>query len=89
MNIVIDTNIFISALIKDSKTREIIFKTNLNLLFPEFEFQEIFNHTDEILKKSKLKESELHSVLLGLLRKVKIIRVDKIIKYKKEADKII
>ena len=31
----------------------------------------------------------MHSVLLGLLRKVKIIRVDKIIKYKKEADKII
>lgn len=89
MNLVIDTNIFISALIKDSKTREIIFNTNFNLLFPEFEFQEIFNHMEEILKKSKLKEFELHTILLGLLKKVRIIKTDKIIKYKKEASKII
>lgn len=54
MNIVIDTNIFISALIRDSATRLLIITSRDNLLFPEFEFTEIKNHKEEILKKIKI-----------------------------------
>ena len=86
MNIVIDTNIFISALIKNNKTRELIFNSKYNLLFPEFE--EIFNHKKEILKKSKLTNYELNILLLSLLKKVKIIRAKRITEYNEQAKKI-
>ena len=89
MNIVVDTNIFISALIKDGVTRSIILTSGFNFLFPEFEFEEIFNHKSEILKKSELKEEEFNVLLLGLLKKVKIIRTEKIIGYHGKAKKII
>ena len=54
MNIVIDTNIFISALIKDGLTRKLIVESEHNLLFPEFELDEIKNHKSYIIKKSGL-----------------------------------
>jgi predicted nucleic acid-binding protein len=45
MIVVIDTNIFISALMKkDSLTREIIVNSYHNFLFPEYEFQEIYKY---------------------------------------------
>ena len=67
MNIVIDTNIFISALLKDSLTRKLIFKSNHNLLFPEFELEEIENHREELLKKSGLSKEDFYLLLFNLL----------------------
>jgi predicted nucleic acid-binding protein len=89
MNLVIDTNIFMSALIKEGKTREIIFNTDYQLLFPEFEFEEIFDHKEEILKKSKLTEQEFNELMLELLKKVKIIRTKRVSSFRKLARKII
>jgi predicted nucleic acid-binding protein len=40
MKIVIDTNIFISALIRKGKTREIFVNSKNLFLFPEFELKE-------------------------------------------------
>jgi predicted nucleic acid-binding protein len=89
MNLVIDTNIFMSALIKDGLTRRIIFETDFTLLFPEFEFDEIFNHKKEIIKKSKLTEPELNTLLLTLLRRVRIIRAKRIMGFRERARRII
>lgn len=88
MNIVVDTNVFISALIKDSITRKIIFNFDDRLLFPEPEFDEIEKHKDEILEKSGLSEGEFYILLLGLLKHVEIIKAEDILSYKKEALKI-
>lgn len=89
MNIVVDTNIFISALIKDSITRNLIVNSKDNLLFPEFEFNEIEKHKKEILEKSGLSEYELDSLFSNLLKHVKIIKTEKIINYKNPAFDII
>ena len=40
---VIDTNIFISALIRKGIIREILINSDINFLFPEFELEEIYN----------------------------------------------
>ena len=88
MNIVIDTNRFISALIKEGTTREIIVKSNDTLLFPEIEFQEISKYKDEILEKSGLSEVEFNILLSNLLTKVRIIKTDQIISFKDKADRI-
>ena len=78
-----------SALIKDSLTREIIVNSNHNFLLPEFELEEIENHKEEIIQKSKLSKSDFYTLLFDLLRYVRIIRVGKIIKYKHKAYDII
>ena len=89
MNIVLDTNILISALIKNSLTRGIIINSSHNFLLPEFELEEIENHKEEILEKSKLSKEDFYILLFDLLRYVKIIKLDKIINYRQEAYNII
>ena len=73
MNIVIDTNIFISAMIKEGVTREILVNSENLFLFPEFELTEIKNHRNEIIEKSKLSEKEFDILFLRLLNYVRII----------------
>ena len=72
MNIVTDTNILISALIKNGITRDFIVKSKNNFIIPEFEVYEIYEHKNEIIKKSKLSEREFDTIFLRLLRNIKI-----------------
>ena len=89
MNIVIDTNIFISALIKNSVTRKMLTDFKINFLIPEFELEEIRNHKQEIILKAGYSEREFDILLLRLLKYVKIAPNDIICKYSKEASEII
>ena len=86
MNIVIDTNVFISALIKkDSLSREILINSGNNFLFPEYEFQEIYKHKEEILKKSGHSEIEFIQATSLLLHRTKIVRYFEICNYYNKA----
>ena len=85
--IVIDTNIFMSGLIKEGLTREIITNSKINFLFPEFELEEIYNHKKEIIKKAGYSEKEFYVLLLRLLKYVRIIPTD-VVDYKKQAYEI-
>ncbi|MBU0958133.1 MAG: PIN domain-containing protein [Nanoarchaeota archaeon] len=89
MNIIIDSNIFISALIKDSTTRKLITNYKYNFLLPEYGLEEILSNKDEILKKSKLSEKDFYILLLRILKYIQIIPSDLIIKFWKQADEII
>ena len=89
MNITIDSNILFSALIKDSITRKIILNYPERFLFPEYIFQEFLKYKKLLLKKSNLSEKEFYFLLNNLLKKVKIIKNEKIYKYKKESIKIL
>lgn len=86
--IVIDTNIFISALIKDGLTRKVIIKSKNTLLFPEFEFIEIKHNIGEILHKSKLSQYEFEELFRSLLKHVKIVENEKISNYAIEAKEL-
>ncbi len=89
MNIVIDTNIVISALIKDKFTRYFITHSKNNFLIPEFELVEIYNHKEEIMYKSNLSEIEFNILLLRLLKYIRIIPTHMLIDKEKQARKII
>lgn len=73
---VVDTNIFMSALIKEGFVREVIIKSGWNLLFPIYELEEIYNHKEEIMKKSGLDEKEFYVILLRLLKYVRVVPTD-------------
>ena len=89
MNIVIDTNIFISALIKDGLIRDLIVNSKINLLFPDFEFEEIRKYKKEIMLKSGQPEKEFNVLMLRLLNYVKIIPKEIFANFRDEACKII
>ncbi|RLG09160.1 MAG: hypothetical protein DRN64_04240, partial [Thaumarchaeota archaeon] len=67
MLLVVDANVVFSALIKEGATLRLfefnsIFKI-FELIAPEFIWDEIEEHKEEIIRKSKLSEEELERVL--------------------------
>jgi len=89
MKIVIDTNIFIAAIIKPSFVRRLIVESNADLLFPETIIEEIEKNKDEILRKSGLSDEDLQTVINILLDYVELIPKSEIRPYMKEASGII
>ena len=90
MKIVIDSNIFISSLLKDGKIREIItFNVAHALLFPETILEEIKEHKQELLEKSGLSEEEFEDLISKLLNYVIVVPFDKIKIFEEEAKQII
>ena len=83
--IILDTNIFISALIKDSLTRKLLLEYEGHFLFPEYIFLEIEKHHSEILEKTGLTKEELSKLMNTLLKKVLIVPTKALEPYKREA----
>jgi len=88
MNIVIDANIIFAALIKDSKTAEIILNKNITLYTPEFVLLEIEKHKKEILEKTSRSKEELEQILNILKYIIKIIPQTEIEQYLAQSRKI-
>ena len=87
MELVIDANIFISALIRDSHTRHFLILRGHSFYVPEFVFEEIQEHIEEIIQKSCLSESVIKEILeqIILLANIKIISFEDFKEFEKEA----
>ena len=89
MRIVVDTNILISSLIKDSITREILLLPYMDFYLPEFALEEVEAHKTKICKLSGLSRDEIDFFLDLLLENISIVPAQTIRPYLKEAEKII
>jgi len=89
MRIVVDTNILISSLIKDSITREILLLPFMDFYLPEFALEEVEAHKTKISKLSGLSRDEIDFFLDLLLENISIVPARTIRPYLKEAEKII
>lgn len=89
MNIILDSNVLFSALIKDSTTRRMMIEYDSFFLFPSYIFIEMQTHKEELLKKSGMNRQEFNKLLRIILRKVTIIPTEVLITYKKEAVDIV
>jgi len=58
MKIVIDTNVLLSAMIKDSTTRRIIVNSGFDCYYPEISFHEVRKYKGLVIRKTKLTEEE-------------------------------
>ncbi len=85
MNIVIDSNIIFSALIRDSATRKLILEYEGVFLFPSFIFEEIEAHKQELLEKSGMGQDDFELLLALLLKKVVIVPKEALASHRKEA----
>ena len=89
MRLVVDSNIFIAALLKDGTVRRIIVNFPSELFLPEVVFDEIGNRRRELLEKSKLSEKEFEVVINKILKYVRIVPNKRLIKFRQEAEEII
>ncbi|MDO8509110.1 MAG: PIN domain-containing protein [Nanoarchaeota archaeon] len=89
MNIVIDANILIAALLKNGKIRELIVNSPHRLLVPDIHFQEIEEHKEELLEKSKLSAGEFATLISTLSNYFSIIESNKILFFLEEAEELI
>jgi predicted nucleic acid-binding protein len=89
MKVVVDTNIFIAALIKEEGLiRDIIINSDFIFLFPEYEFQEIYKYKEDIIKKAGYSEVEFIQATPLLLNHMRIVSNEEICNYYNDANEI-
>lgn len=72
MQVVVDTNVVFSAMLSDSKTREILLDSRDKFYSPDFLISEIENHEELILQKSELGMEEYEALLDLMLSEIEV-----------------
>lgn len=85
----LDTNVILKALIRDSVVRGILLGSSHEFFIPEYAIEETRKHLDVVAKKSGLSESEIDSVIDTLLTNIKVIPADQVRSKWKEAEEAI
>ena len=73
MRLVIDANVVISALIADSKTRELIVTLEPDIVTPEFVHDEIGNYEELIVEKSGMTPDRVARFTDLLLQYIEVV----------------
>jgi len=89
MRLVLDTNVLIASLIKDSVTRAILLLPDFEYLLPEFSLEEITRHWPKIARLSGLASEELDLLLSILLESVSVVPMERIVPHLAAAEKLI
>lgn len=89
MELVVDSNIIISALISPSGgTNDLLFSNKIKLFAPEFLLEEIKKYSSEIVKKSGLSEVDLDLALSIIMSTVNLIPFSEFKQFIKKAEEI-
>ncbi|WP_231182944.1 PIN domain-containing protein [Haladaptatus sp. DYF46] len=89
MKLVVDANVVISALIANSKTRELIVTLEPELLTPEFVHDEIGNYEDLIVEKSGMSSDRVQQFIDLLFQYVETVPASKFYPHIEEAEEAI
>jgi predicted nucleic acid-binding protein len=89
MRLVLDTNVLIAALIKDSLTRGIFFLPDFEFLLPEYALEEVARHRAKIARHSRLSYREIDLLLSLLLESVTVVPAKTILAHLKPAEALI
>jgi predicted nucleic acid-binding protein len=89
MKLVIDANVVISALIADSKTRELIVTLEPGLLTPAFVHDEIENYEDLIVEKSEMEPDRVAQFIDLLFQYIDVVPASEFYPAIERADKAI
>lgn len=87
MKFVLDTNVFLKALIKDSTVRGIVIGSNHEFLIPAHLIDEIGEHLDEVEEKSGLSRREIESVMDTLLGRIRFVGEEQVRSHWEEGEK--
>lgn len=89
MELVVDTNILISALIKSGKCRELIIISDFDFYAPENLITETLNHKEGIKSRSSLDETSFNQIIGLLSSRINIIPEKEFRKFNREASKLV
>ena len=89
MKIILDVNVILSALIRDSTIRKIILNSEFDFYFPEPSLHKIRKYQSYTLEKSGLSEEEYNKVMAILFKYIRLVPTGEIEKHWGEAKKII
>jgi len=88
MRLILDSNILISALIRDSKTREIILKSGFEFFHPRIAIENLNKYKELIIQKSGLDELEYEIILKEMVSRIALIDNAVFLDKLKEANRI-
>ena len=88
MDLVVDANVIFAALIRESKSYELLFDERLHLFTAEFFFTEFENHSRELQKKSGKSKEELSYLLDILKNKIALIPLEELLPYLDKSEEI-
>ncbi|MFQ3319508.1 MAG: putative nucleic acid-binding protein [Natronomonas sp.] len=89
MKLVVDANVVISALIADSKTRELIVTLEPDLLTPEFVHDEIENYEELIVEKSGMTPDRVAQFIDLLFQYIEVVSASEFYPYIEQAEETI
>ncbi|MGA9401155.1 PIN domain-containing protein [Haladaptatus sp.] len=89
MKLVVDANVVISALIANSKTRELIVTLEPELLTPEFIHDEIGNYEDLIVERSGMEAARVRQFIDLLFQYIETVPVNEFYPHIEEAEEAI
>ena len=88
MLLVVDANVLFAALIKDSKTAELILSDQLKLITPEYMLSEFKKHKPEILRKTGRDSGDFEKFMWIVWNKISVIPNEEIKHLLNEANQI-
>lgn len=88
MNVVIDTNIVIAALLKDSQTRKLLLYPKNDLYYPEISINEIEKYKPMIRERTGMTDTQLQSMIHLLLEQTNLIATEELKSQLKKAHRI-
>ncbi|MEK6927593.1 MAG: PIN domain-containing protein [Nanoarchaeota archaeon] len=88
MKIVIDTNVLIAGLLRDSLVRAILNFSNNLFYFSEYSVNEIIEHKSELIEKTDYSEEEFDEVLNLILSKLNFISDEEIVPFISQAEEV-
>lgn len=86
MRLVLDTNIVLKALIKDSVVRGMLLRSPHEFVIPDHAIEETKKHMDVIASKSGLAEKEIDAILHALPINVEVIPAAKVASKMRDAE---
>lgn len=88
MKLILDTNIILKALIRNSVVRAILLSPRHTLYLPEHAIDEIREHLDAVKQKTGLSAEEIQAILDTVLASVEVVHSKDILEVWEEAAKI-
>ncbi|MEK6924260.1 MAG: PIN domain-containing protein [Candidatus Micrarchaeota archaeon] len=73
MRLVVDTNVAVSAIVRNSTSRELLFHPALELYSPAFMFEELREHEPEVSRKAGISVQEFNGLLAALGKVIKAL----------------
>ncbi len=85
MQLVVDTNILLSGLLKPAATQKLLLSPNNILFLPEYSLREVEKHAEELTKRMEITRKDFEILLFSLLRNVKLVPEEEYNSFKTQA----